>query len=144
MMLLWRNAFPRSQKELESEKARGDAFTWRVSLDARAGAMAAIHALLRMHSTTAASSSSSSAGGPPAKGGELLLSEDVLRRLAVPVEACLTLCAHLPPVVKAYPAELKALSAMLRLRLFETLALMPPGALEGSYTQLLRLLVSTN
>ena len=35
-MLLWRNAFPRSDKELESEKARGDAFTWQISLEARA------------------------------------------------------------------------------------------------------------
>ena len=31
MLLLWRNSFPRSAKELESEKARGDAFTWQVS-----------------------------------------------------------------------------------------------------------------
>lgn len=31
MLLLWRNSFPRSNKELESEKARGDAFTWQVS-----------------------------------------------------------------------------------------------------------------
>jgi hypothetical protein len=30
MLLLWRNSFPRSNKELESEKARGDAFTWQV------------------------------------------------------------------------------------------------------------------
>lgn len=30
MLLLWRNSFPRSSKELESEKARGDAFTWQV------------------------------------------------------------------------------------------------------------------
>ena len=32
MLLLWRNAFPRSSKELDSEKARGDAFTWQVRL----------------------------------------------------------------------------------------------------------------
>jgi hypothetical protein len=32
MLLLWRNSFPRSAKELESEKARGDAFTWQVPL----------------------------------------------------------------------------------------------------------------
>ena len=30
MLLLWRNSFPRSAKELDSEKARGDAFTWQV------------------------------------------------------------------------------------------------------------------
>jgi len=40
MLLLWRNAFPRSSKELESEKARGDAFTWQVTLEGRAGALA--------------------------------------------------------------------------------------------------------
>ena len=39
MLLLWRNAFPRSTKELESEKARGDAFTWQVTLEGRAGAL---------------------------------------------------------------------------------------------------------
>ncbi len=143
-MLLWRNAFPRSQKELESEKARGDAFTWRISLEARAGAMASIHAFLlnaspgggghqqQSHQYHSSSSSSSSSD---------LVTDDVLRRLAVPLEACLNLCANMGPVVKAYPAELKALAAMVRLRLFETLALLPAGMLEGSYTQLLRLLV---
>ena len=40
MMLLWRNAFPRTAKELESEKARGDGFTWKISIEARAGALA--------------------------------------------------------------------------------------------------------
>ena len=64
------------------------------------------------------------------------------RPKAVPVEACLSLCAQLPSVVRAYPAELKALAAMLRLRLFEAISLMPPATLEKSYTQLLRLLVS--
>lgn len=39
MLLLWRNVFPRSQKELEAEKARGDPFTWQVTLEGRAGAL---------------------------------------------------------------------------------------------------------
>lgn len=39
MLLLWRNVFPRSQKELEAEKARGDSFTWQVTLEGRAGAL---------------------------------------------------------------------------------------------------------
>ncbi len=128
MMLLWRNAFPRSQKELDSEKARGDAFTWKISLEARAGAVASIHAfLLNSQSFTHFNE---------------VMSDDVLRRLSVPLEACLNLCANMGPVVKAYPVELKALAAMLRLRLYEALTLLPPGLLEGSYTQLLRLLVS--
>ena len=40
MLLLWRNAFPRSLKELEKEKTRGDLFTWQVTLESRAGALA--------------------------------------------------------------------------------------------------------
>ena len=48
MMLLWRNAFPRNVKELESEKARGDGFTWKMSLEARAGALASIHSFLQV------------------------------------------------------------------------------------------------
>lgn len=39
MLLLWRNVFPRSQKELEAEKARGDSFSWQVMLEGRAGAL---------------------------------------------------------------------------------------------------------
>jgi len=40
MLLLWKNAFPRSVKELEAEKARGDGFTWQITLEGRAGALA--------------------------------------------------------------------------------------------------------
>lgn len=31
LLLIWKNAFPRSTKELESETERGDIFTWQVS-----------------------------------------------------------------------------------------------------------------
>jgi hypothetical protein len=122
MLLLWRNAFPRSSRELDSEKARGDAFTWRVSLEARAGAMVAVHSLLQ-HCPSCAT-------------------DDVVRRLAVPVEACLALCASIAgDVVRSNPTELKALAAMLRLRMYEVVALLPPAAMENSYAQLLRILV---
>jgi len=43
MLLVWRNAFPRSVKELEAEKARGDTFTWQVTLEGRAGALGGTH-----------------------------------------------------------------------------------------------------
>ena len=48
MILLWRNAFPKNIKELDSEKARGDAFTWKVSLEGRAGALAVMHSFLEV------------------------------------------------------------------------------------------------
>ena len=52
MILLWRNAFPRNIKELDSEKARGDAFTWKVSLEGRAGALSAMHSFIEVHKET--------------------------------------------------------------------------------------------
>lgn len=45
-------------------------------------------------------------------------------------------------VLKSYGTQLKAPAAMVRLRLFETLTLLPANALEASYTHLLRMLVS--
>ena len=50
MMLLWRNAFPKTLKELESERARGDGFTWKISIEARAGALASMHSFLQVMS----------------------------------------------------------------------------------------------
>uniref|UniRef100_A0A8D2L8D8 HEAT repeat-containing protein 5A n=1 Tax=Varanus komodoensis TaxID=61221 RepID=A0A8D2L8D8_VARKO len=37
MLLLWKCAFPMSSKDLETEKSRGDSFTWQVTLESRAG-----------------------------------------------------------------------------------------------------------
>ena len=73
-----------------------------------------------------------------------LVTDDIVKRLCSPVEGALTLLSNSESILKGYQAELKALLAMLRLRLFQTLALLPPNALEGSYAQLLRLLVRTN
>lgn len=45
-------------------------------------------------------------------------------------------------MLKSYGTQLKAPAAMVRLRLYETLTLLPPNAMESSYTHLLRMLVS--
>lgn len=50
--------------------------------------------------------------------------------------------SSLATVLKSYGTQLKAPAAMVRLRLFETLTLLPPTVLEASYTHLLRMLVS--
>lgn len=42
LLPLWKNSFPRSVKEAESEKNRGDAFTWTCTLEARIGALASM------------------------------------------------------------------------------------------------------
>lgn len=71
MLLLWRNSFPRSNKELESEKARGDAFTWQVTLEGRAGALSAMYSFL-LHCPE-------------------LLNDDITRRLLTPIESALAM-----------------------------------------------------
>ena len=124
-MLLWRNAFPRSAKELDSEKARGDAFTWQVSLEARAGALASIHSFVTSCPD--------------------LVTEDITRRLGVPLEAALTLLTVLGSSnspIKSYAGQLKAPTATVRLRLLEVISVLPASTLENSYASLLRLLVS--
>lgn len=48
----------------------------------------------------------------------------------------------LSTVLKSYGQQLKAPAAMVRLRLYETLTLLPANSLESSYTHLLRMLVA--
>ncbi|XP_039288533.1 HEAT repeat-containing protein 5B isoform X2 [Nilaparvata lugens] len=122
MLLLWRNSFPRSNKELESEKARGDAFTWQVTLEGRAGALSAMHSFLQ--------------------NCPELVTDDIIRRLLNPIESALAMLINISSVLKTYGQHLKAPAAMIRLRLYETLSLLPAQSFEGSYTHLLRLLVS--
>lgn len=71
MLLLWRNSFPRSTKELESEKARGDAFTWQVTLEGRAGALSVMHSFLL--------------------NCQELVTDDIVRRLLTPIESALAM-----------------------------------------------------
>ncbi|KAK9498320.1 hypothetical protein O3M35_002979 [Rhynocoris fuscipes] len=122
MLLLWRNSFPRSNKELESEKARGDAFTWQVTLEGRAGALSAMHSFLQ--------------------NCPELVTDEIAKRILTPVESALAMLTNISSVLKSYGQNLKAPAAMVRLRLYETLTLLPPQLYEGTYTHLLRLLVS--
>ncbi|XP_032821133.2 HEAT repeat-containing protein 5B isoform X4 [Petromyzon marinus] len=122
MLLLWRNVFPRSPKEMEAEKTRGDAFTWQVTLEGRAGALCAMRSFV-------------------AHCGELL-TEDVIRRLLNPIECAMLMMTHIPSVIKTHGAHLKASAAMVRLRLYDILALLPPKTYEGNFSALLRELVA--
>lgn len=71
LLLLWRHSFPRSNKELESEKARGDAFTWQVTLEGRAGALSVMYSFLL--------------------NCPELITEDIIRRLLVPIESAMAM-----------------------------------------------------
>lgn len=104
MLLLWRNVFPRSQKELEAEKARGDSFSWQVMLEGRAGALCGktpqiipLSCSLLCFSIRIVKSSyclfhtamrSFVAHCPE------LLTEDVIRRLMTPIECAMTMMSQ--------------------------------------------------
>ncbi|CAL8143424.1 unnamed protein product [Orchesella dallaii] len=121
MLLLWRNSFPKSAKELESEKARGDAFTWQVTLEGRAGALSSIHSFL-LHCP-------------------MLLSEEIVQRLMVPIESALAMMTNITSTLKTYGPQLKAAAANLRFRLYQTLTLIKPNYFERSYTHMLRFVI---
>uniref|UniRef100_A0A1I8H7E4 HEAT repeat-containing protein 5B n=1 Tax=Macrostomum lignano TaxID=282301 RepID=A0A1I8H7E4_9PLAT len=89
MFLTWRNALPRSAKELEAERSRGDAFTWQVTLESRAGALCSMQAFLT-HCPE-------------------LCSEETLRRLLQPLDQAVTMMASLPQIVKSFGPHLKQL-----------------------------------
>ncbi|XP_063832708.1 HEAT repeat-containing protein 5B-like [Ostrinia nubilalis] len=109
MLLLWRNSFPRSAKELESEKARGDAFTWQVTLEGRAGALSALHSLL-IHCPS------------------LVNSDDTAKRLSQPIDGAIAVLTNVGGVVRNYGGALKAPAALLRLRLYQAAAALAPHA----------------
>ncbi|GAB6024418.1 hypothetical protein CHUAL_009582 [Chamberlinius hualienensis] len=122
MLLIWRISFPRSTKELESEIARGDAFTWHITLEGRAGALSSIHSFLIYCRE--------------------LVNPDVIRRILTPLESALAMMCSISNVIKTYSHNLKASAALLRMRLYEVLSTLPAQSFEGSYNTLLRFLVA--
>lgn len=127
MLLLWHNSFPQSKEKLDSEKERGEAFTWQVTLEGRAGALSAMYSF--------------------AYHCPELLTPDHRRRLLVPISKAIEMMASIGSVLKTYGQNLKAPAAMVRLRLYETLSLLSSQCFEecvtGSYrSNLLALLVS--
>lgn len=122
LLLLWKSSFPRSPKDLDSEKSRGDAFTWQVTLENRAGALAAMAVFLRENKS--------------------LASEETIRRMMPAIEWAVLMLNSLGTLFKGLGPLVKASAAGVRLRLYETLLQLPPSSFEGSFTSLLRLLVA--
>lgn len=122
LLLLWKNSFPRNTKELDLEKARGDAFTWQITLENRAGALAAMASFL--------------ACCPK------LVTDDIRRRLLTPIESAITMLVSLNTLFKTLGPAIKGSYTMVRLRLYQVLLLLPPQLYESCFANLLRLLVS--
>ncbi|XP_069494576.1 HEAT repeat-containing protein 5A isoform X2 [Ambystoma mexicanum] len=122
VLLLWRCVFPLSAKDLETERSRGDSFTWQVTLEGRAGALCAIKSFLLCCGD--------------------LLTEDVLQKLLPPLPCAVDVLTRLPLLQKVYGNPLKMVSVTYRQRLYELLALLPPQTYEGSVCSILKELLA--
>uniref|UniRef100_A0A452QZ52 HEAT repeat containing 5A n=1 Tax=Ursus americanus TaxID=9643 RepID=A0A452QZ52_URSAM len=110
--------FPVSPKDLETEKSRGDSFTWQVTLEGRAGALCAIKSFV-------------------SRCGDLL-TEEVIQRLLPPLPCAVDLLTQLSSVLKTYGSTLKTSSVVYRQRLYELLNLLPPEIYEGNLSAILK------
>ncbi|XP_067847513.1 HEAT repeat-containing protein 5A isoform X2 [Heptranchias perlo] len=122
ILLLWKSVFPQSPKDLETERSRGDCFTWQVTLEERAGALCAMKSFV-LHC------------------GDLL-TDDVIERLLPPLTSAVALSTKLPALNKSYGMPLKTVSMVFRQRLYEILALLPPKTYEGSFNSVLKELIA--
>ncbi|OXB83915.1 UNVERIFIED_CONTAM: hypothetical protein H355_009399 [Colinus virginianus] len=121
ILMLWKCVFPSSPKDLETEKTRGDSFTWQVTLEGRAGALCAIKNFV---SHCAA-----------------LLTDEVVQRLLPPLPSAVGLLTQLSSISKSYGNSLKTSSTVYRHKLYELLAVLPPKMYEGSFHAVLKELV---
>uniref|UniRef100_A0A8C2PKS4 HEAT repeat containing 5A n=1 Tax=Capra hircus TaxID=9925 RepID=A0A8C2PKS4_CAPHI len=113
VLLLWRCVFPVSPKDLETEKSRGDSFTWQVTLEGRAGALCGRLSLVF-----------------------LSLSSGFFHLLTSHIRVCFNLrgriCFWLSSILKTYGSPLKTPSVVYRQRLYELLILLSPETYEGN------------
>uniref|UniRef100_F1KQ33 HEAT repeat-containing protein 5B n=1 Tax=Ascaris suum TaxID=6253 RepID=F1KQ33_ASCSU len=122
LLVLWKSSFPRSIKEAEAEKNRGDAFTWMCTLEARAGALGSMAVFTEYCPS--------------------LLSDDVIRKIIQPVECSLVMISHVAVLIRTYGTKLRTLISVVRLRIYSLLSHISPKYYEHLYAQLLRELVA--
>lgn len=122
MKKLWSLTMPSSLDQIESEKKRGDLFTWQLSLESRAGALASIHSYLINSNEDSAENS-----------------------ILTPIEGAILLLSQLPNIIKLNnnSVALKVQVAMFRAKLYQTLiALSSPQLYESNFAVILRELVA--
>ncbi|XP_054653379.1 HEAT repeat-containing protein 5A isoform X2 [Dunckerocampus dactyliophorus] len=122
LLLLWRCVFPASLREQEMELRRGDYFTWKVTLEGRAGALCAMKMLL-LHCKE-------------------LATDDVISRLLTPITCAVGLLPKLPALIGSYGACVGVWTLIYRLRVYELLAMLPPHTYQESFGLVMNQLVS--
>ena len=156
---LWNLTMPSSLEQLESEKKRGDLFTWQLSLESRAGALASIHSFLVncndliTQNDTNLFLSNSSTSTPTIN--DLLSSNEsqtpssndlnLINSILTPIEGAILLLSQLANIIKLNnnSVKLKVQAATFRLRLYQTLLALPaPKLYESNFAIILRELVA--
>ncbi|XP_061675277.1 HEAT repeat-containing protein 5A isoform X3 [Syngnathoides biaculeatus] len=122
LLLLWRCVFPASLREQEMELRRGDYFTWKVTLEGRAGALTAMKKLLL--------------------DCEDVLTNDVIAHLLTPVACAVGLLPKLHALVGSYGPSVATWTSVYRLRVYELLAALPPRVYQESFGLVMNQLVS--
>uniref|UniRef100_A0A452TZ44 HEAT repeat-containing protein 5A n=1 Tax=Ursus maritimus TaxID=29073 RepID=A0A452TZ44_URSMA len=110
VLLLWKCVFPVSPKDLETEKSRGDSFTWQVTLEGRAGALCAV----------------------------LYVNLLSVCYVTYTFKTYFFFILRLSSVLKTYGSTLKTSSVVYRQRLYELLILLPPEIYEGNLSAILK------
>uniref|UniRef100_A0A0N4VTA2 HEAT repeat-containing protein 5B n=1 Tax=Haemonchus placei TaxID=6290 RepID=A0A0N4VTA2_HAEPC len=118
---LWRTAFPRSTKEAEAEKGRGDAFSWQCALEQRAGALGVMLAVANQRE---------------------LADDDAIKAMLLPVECALVMSSQVGTLIRSYGTKMRALISCVRVRVYQLLMLLPPKSYEHMFHSLLRELVA--
>ncbi|PIO54777.1 hypothetical protein TELCIR_23851, partial [Teladorsagia circumcincta] len=118
---LWRTAFPRSTKEAEAEKGRGDAFSWQCALEQRSGALGVMLAVANQRE---------------------LADDDAIKAMLLPVECALVMSSQVGTLIRSYGTKMRALISCVRVRVYQLLMLLPPKSYEHMFHSLLRELVA--
>ncbi|RCN31278.1 HEAT repeat protein [Ancylostoma caninum] len=106
---LWRTAFPRSTKEAEAEKGRGDAFSWQCALEQRAGALGVMLSVANQRE---------------------LADDEAIKAMLLPIECALVMSSQVGTLIRSYGTKMRALISCVRVRVYQLLMLLPPKSYE--------------
>ncbi|EJD76264.1 HEAT repeat containing 5B [Loa loa] len=118
LLPLWKSSFPRSTKEAEAEKNRGDAFTWLCTLEARAGALTSMAMFVEYCPN--------------------LMTDHTIRTIVQAVECSLVTISHVSALIRSFGTKLRALMTFVRIRIYQLLSHISPKYYEQIYASLLR------
>ena len=143
---LWHLTMPTSLEQLETEKKRGDLFTWQLSLESRQGALSSIHSFLvycndLLQTNNDSTTSTTNTNTTSSTHHTVDLHKNLVNSILTPIEGAILLLSQLPSIIKLSnnSVVLKAQAATFRLKLYQTLIAMPsPSLFESNFAIILR------